>query len=171
MALIEHGRRRRQAEAAEKVGDGKDGSSTRPTCRLPDSSPPYSLGTGRTCSSRSRRCPASTDTRWIDWETTSIGSGSQESTQSSSSGYRSRRTRLGSQAYSSDGVVPKAISEIKRRLPPWSSADVCLCEYTSHGHCGVLKDGGVNNDMTLPLLAKAAVQYARAGADIVARAR
>jgi porphobilinogen synthase len=48
------------------------------------------------------------------------------------------------------------------------TADVCLCEYTSHGHCGVLKGGEVDNDETLPLLAKAAVEYARAGADIVA---
>ena len=47
------------------------------------------------------------------------------------------------------------------------AADVCLCEYTSHGHCGVLKDGSVDNDATLPLLAKAAVEYAGAGADIV----
>src|SRR5208282_2812651 len=48
------------------------------------------------------------------------------------------------------------------------AADVCLCEYTSHGHCGVLEGGEVDNDKTLPLLARAAVEYARAGADIVA---
>src|SRR5436190_13925494 len=47
-------------------------------------------------------------------------------------------------------------------------ADVCLCEYTEHGHCGVLKDGEVDNDASLPLLARAAVAYARAGADVVA---
>ena len=47
-------------------------------------------------------------------------------------------------------------------------ADVCLCEYTSHGHCGVIKDGKILNDETLPLLAKTAVSYAKAGADIIA---
>lgn len=79
------------------------------------------------------------------------------------------KDEMGSQAYSGDGIVPKAISEIKRKNPSaLVIADVCLCEYTSHGHCGVLKDGRVDNDLTLPLLAKAAVEYARAGADIVA---
>jgi porphobilinogen synthase len=76
---------------------------------------------------------------------------------------------LGSGAYASDGVVPRAIAEIKRAAPAMIvAADVCLCEYTSHGHCGVLKNGEVDNDATLPLLAKAAVEYAKAGADIVA---
>jgi len=76
---------------------------------------------------------------------------------------------VGSGAYSADGVVPRAIAEIKKATPDMVvAADVCLCEYTSHGHCGVLRDGQVDNDRTLPLLAKAAVEYARAGADIVA---
>jgi porphobilinogen synthase len=74
----------------------------------------------------------------------------------------------GSQAYASDGLVPRAIAEIKRTAPSvLVAADVCLCEYTSHGHCGVIKGGRVDNDLTLPLLARAAVEYARAGADIV----
>jgi porphobilinogen synthase len=75
----------------------------------------------------------------------------------------------GSSGYAGDGVVPKAIRAIKRRVPElvvW--ADVCLCEYTDHGHCGVLRDGEVDNDATLPLLARASVAYARAGADLVA---
>jgi porphobilinogen synthase len=75
----------------------------------------------------------------------------------------------GSAGWAEDGVVPRAIRAIKRRvrdLPVW--ADVCLCEYTDHGHCGVLRDGAVDNDATLPLLARAAVAYARAGADVVA---
>ena len=76
---------------------------------------------------------------------------------------------VGSGAYSSDGVVPRAIAQIKKAAPGMLvAADVCLCEYTSHGHCGVLKDRQVDNDSTLPLLAKAAVEYARAGADVVA---
>ncbi len=76
---------------------------------------------------------------------------------------------VGSQAYAGDGVVPRAISEIKGAVPSMLvAADVCLCEYTSHGHCGVVKDGQVDNDETLPLLSRAAVEYARAGADIVA---
>ena len=79
------------------------------------------------------------------------------------------KDEVGSGAYASEGVVPRAIAEIKKAAPHMVVvADVCLCEYTSHGHCGVLKDGQVDNDATLPLLAKAAVEYARAGADIVA---
>ena len=63
---------------------------------------------------------------------------------------------------------PRAIRELKSHFDSLVvAADVCLCEYTSHGHCGVLEDGSVSNEKTLPLLAKAALQYARAGADIV----
>ena len=75
----------------------------------------------------------------------------------------------GSAGWAEDGLVPRSIRAIKRRVPDlvvW--ADVCLCEYTDHGHCGILRDGEVDNDATLPLLACAAVAYARAGADVVA---
>ena len=75
----------------------------------------------------------------------------------------------GTAAWHTDGPVPDAIRRIKRdvpSLPVW--ADVCLCEYTDHGHCGVLDESGVDNDATLPLLARAAVAYAQAGADAVA---
>jgi porphobilinogen synthase len=75
----------------------------------------------------------------------------------------------GSAGWAEDGLVPRAIRAIKRRVPDlvvW--ADDCLCEYTDHGHCGILRDGEVDNDATLPLLARAAVAYARAGADVVA---
>jgi len=75
----------------------------------------------------------------------------------------------GTGAWASDGPVPRAIRAIKRRVPDlvvW--ADVCLCEYTDHGHCGVLRGGDVDNDATLPLLTRAAVAYAQAGADVVA---
>jgi porphobilinogen synthase len=72
-------------------------------------------------------------------------------------------------AYAPRGVVPQAIRALKRALPELLViADVCLCEYMEHGHCGVVRDGRIVNDATLPLLAKAAVVYAEAGADIVA---
>jgi porphobilinogen synthase len=75
----------------------------------------------------------------------------------------------GSTASSPSGPVPRAIAAIKRQHPnAIVIADVCLCEYTSHGHCGVLDGDTVDNDATLPLLARAAVIYANAGADIVA---
>ena len=76
----------------------------------------------------------------------------------------------GSAGYDPDGLVPTAIRAIKESVPDllvW--ADVCLCEYTDHGHCGLLtEDGEVDGDATLPLLARAAVAYAEAGADAVA---
>jgi porphobilinogen synthase len=84
-------------------------------------------------------------------------------------GIPATKTTDGSGAWAEEGAVPRAIRAIKRRapeLPVW--ADVCLCEYTDHGHCGVLRGAEVDNDATLPLLARAAVAYARAGADVVA---
>lgn len=79
------------------------------------------------------------------------------------------KDEVGSGAYAVDGIVPRAISEVKNAVPSiLVAADVCLCEYTSHGHCGIVQNGRVDNDRTLALLSKAAVEYARAGADIVA---
>lgn len=76
---------------------------------------------------------------------------------------------VGSGAYAFDGIIPRAIDLIKNVYPNMLViADVCLCEYTDHGHCGLIKDGSILNDETLPLLAKAAVTYAQAGADIIA---
>ena len=77
----------------------------------------------------------------------------------------------GREAYAANGIVPKALRSLKKAAPDlllW--ADVCLCEYTDHGHCGVLNGTGdrVDNDRTLPLLARAAVAYAEAGADLIA---
>jgi len=75
----------------------------------------------------------------------------------------------GSGAWSPHGVVQQAVRAIRREAPDLVIAcDLCLCEYTSHGHCGVLDHGTVVNDSTLPLYAKTAVSYAKAGADIVA---
>ncbi|RMG20488.1 MAG: porphobilinogen synthase [Deltaproteobacteria bacterium] len=76
---------------------------------------------------------------------------------------------LGREAYADDGIVQRAIRAVKEALPDLCViTDVCLCEYTDHGHCGVVKDGEVLNDPTLELLAKEAVSHARAGADLVA---
>ena len=75
----------------------------------------------------------------------------------------------GSAAYHPKGVIQQAIRTIKKATPELLVAtDVCLCEYTSHGHCGVVVNGDVDNDQTLPLLAKTALSHAAAGADIVA---
>lgn len=79
------------------------------------------------------------------------------------------KDEVGSEAYNDNGVTQNAIRYIKQNYPDiLVIADVCLCEYTSHGHCGLVKDGKILNDETLPLLAKTAVSYAKAGADIVA---
>ncbi len=83
-------------------------------------------------------------------------------------GLPERKDPLGSEAYSDNGVVQRAIREIKEKVPALLViTDVCLCEYTDHGHCGVIKEGDVDNDTTLELLAKEALSHARAGADIV----
>ena len=72
-------------------------------------------------------------------------------------------------AYAENGIVQQAVRAVKRELPKLLvMTDVCNCEYTSHGHCGLVVDGEVENDPTLEWLAKAAVSHARAGADIVA---
>jgi porphobilinogen synthase len=86
-------------------------------------------------------------------------------------GLPSKKDESGSGAWDASGPVPQAIASIKRRAEHLVViADVCLCEYTSHGHCGVVDTGtgAVDNDATLPLLARAAVAYADAGADVVA---
>ena len=75
----------------------------------------------------------------------------------------------GSGAYAREGIVQRALSEIKSAVPELQLiADVCLCEYTDHGHCGVIEGGHVANDASLPLLAQMAVTCAQAGADIIA---
>jgi porphobilinogen synthase len=76
----------------------------------------------------------------------------------------------GSGAWTDDGIVQRAIAELRRSGGEELAivADVCLCEYTSHGHCGVIRDASVDNDATLPLLARTAVSLANAGADVVA---
>jgi porphobilinogen synthase len=85
-------------------------------------------------------------------------------------GIPAEKDEQGSSAWEDEGAVQLAAAAIKRALPELLVlTDVCLCEYTSHGHCGVLReDGAVDNDATLELLARTAVSHARAGADIVA---
>lgn len=75
----------------------------------------------------------------------------------------------GTQAWSDEGIVQKALAALRKDLPDLTLVtDVCLCEYTDHGHCGVLRGEEVQNDPTLELLAREAVSHARAGADVVA---
>jgi porphobilinogen synthase len=75
----------------------------------------------------------------------------------------------GSEAYADDGIVQKAVRAVKNTVPDLLVVtDVCLCEYTSHGHCGIVEDGAVRNDPTVELLARTAVSHVEAGADIVA---
>ena len=84
-------------------------------------------------------------------------------------GVPSHKDEMGSGAYDPNGIVQQALREGKKRFPELLFiADVCLCEYTSHGHCGLVKNGQVLNDETLPLLAKSALSLAEAGADIIA---
>lgn len=79
------------------------------------------------------------------------------------------KDEIGSQAYDENGIVQKAIRYIKSNFPEFLIiTDVCMCEYTSHGHCGILKNCDVDNDITIELMAKIALSHAKAGADIVA---
>jgi porphobilinogen synthase len=79
------------------------------------------------------------------------------------------KDETGSSGYAADGIIQKAAREIKRNFPEMLViTDVCLCEYTSHGHCGVIENEYVQNDRTLELLAKQALSHAEAGADIIA---
>ena len=84
-------------------------------------------------------------------------------------GIPDHKDALGRGAYAEGGIVPKALRAVRRAVPELLLApDVCLCEYTDHGHCGIVEKNDVHNDATLELLAKAATAYAKAGADIVA---
>lgn len=84
-------------------------------------------------------------------------------------GIPAHKDELGSGAYAEDGIVPRAIRRIKEKYPNLLViADVCLCEYTSHGHCGLVQGNQILNDKTLPLLVRASLAYAGAGADIIA---
>ncbi len=84
-------------------------------------------------------------------------------------GIPENKDETGSSAYHSEGVIQQAIRVIKKSVPELVViTDVCLCEFTSHGHCGIITNGQVDNDQTLPLLAKMALSHVDAGADIIA---
>ncbi|HIC90876.1 MAG TPA: porphobilinogen synthase [Syntrophaceae bacterium] len=84
-------------------------------------------------------------------------------------GIPEKKDDMGSEAYAKDGIIQRAIRAIKDKVPDiLIITDVCLCEYTTHGHCGVIKDGDVDNDATLDLLAKTALSHVESGSDIVA---
>lgn len=84
-------------------------------------------------------------------------------------GLPEEKDECGSQAFNAEGVVQKAIKKVKELYPElWVMTDVCMCQYTSHGHCGILKDGNVHNDSSLEYIAKIALSHAEAGADMVA---
>lgn len=84
-------------------------------------------------------------------------------------GIPEEKDAVGSDAYSDTGIIQNTIRALKQEVPNLTViTDVCLCEYTDHGHCGLIKDGEVDNDATLELLAREALSHARAGADMVA---
>jgi porphobilinogen synthase len=84
-------------------------------------------------------------------------------------GIPDKKDEIASEAYSQGGIIQKSLKVIKKRFPEvMVITDVCLCEYTSHGHCGIVRDGKILNDPTLELLAKTALSHAEAGSDMVA---
>ncbi len=84
-------------------------------------------------------------------------------------GIPEKKDEIGSEAYASKGIIQRAIGALKKAVPDLLViTDVCLCEYTSHGHCGLIRNGEVDNDLTLEQLARTAVSHAKAGADMVA---
>lgn len=84
-------------------------------------------------------------------------------------GLPENKDELGSEAFNENGVLQKGIQQIKKNYPEvFVITDVCMCEYTSHGHCGILSGEQVDNDKTLPYLAKIALSHVKAGADMVA---
>jgi len=85
-------------------------------------------------------------------------------------GLPDKKDPLGTRAYAKDGIVQRAVREVKNAVPEMAViTDVCLCQYTDHGHCGMVTDGGaVDNDASLDLLARTALSHAQAGADMVA---
>ncbi|MFH1156277.1 MAG: porphobilinogen synthase [Pseudomonadota bacterium] len=84
-------------------------------------------------------------------------------------GLPDKKDELGTRAYAADGIVQKAIKSVKDAVPEMAViTDVCLCQYTDHGHCGMVENGRIDNDSSLDLLARIAVSHAKAGADMVA---
>ncbi len=86
-------------------------------------------------------------------------------------GLPEKKDKVGSEAYTPDGIIQKAVKALKKEVPDMIViTDVCLCEYTHHGHCGIIKDGYLDNDASLEIIANIALSHVKAGADIVAPA-
>ncbi|MBF0467606.1 MAG: porphobilinogen synthase [Desulfamplus sp.] len=84
-------------------------------------------------------------------------------------GLPDKKDPLATRAYASDGIVQKAVKAVKESVPDMAVVtDVCLCQYTDHGHCGIVDNGKIDNDASLDLIAKTALSHAKAGADMVA---
>ncbi len=84
-------------------------------------------------------------------------------------GLPDKKDPLGTRAYAADGIVPRAVRAVKKAVPAMAViTDVCLCQYTDHGHCGMVEKGIIDNDASLDLLARTALSHAEAGADMVA---
>jgi len=84
-------------------------------------------------------------------------------------GIPEHKDETGSEGYADGGIIQKTVRELRKKVPDMLVVtDVCMCEYTNHGHCGIIKDGDVDNDETLDYLAKMAVSHAEAGADVIA---
>ena len=84
-------------------------------------------------------------------------------------GIPSKKDETGSETWNDDGIMQKAVRFIKKNYPSlYVITDVCFCEYTSHGHCGIIHDNDVDNDATLPNIAKQVISHAKAGVDMVA---
>ncbi len=84
-------------------------------------------------------------------------------------GLPDKKDPLGTRAYAADGIVPRAVRAVKKAVPAMAViTDVCLCQYTDHGHCGMVEKGVIDNDASLDLLARTALSHAEAGADMVA---
>ena len=84
-------------------------------------------------------------------------------------GLPEKKDEFGSEAYDAEGIIQRAVQAIKGRFPDLIViTDICMCEYTSHGHCGIIKNNQVDNDSTLEFLAKIALSHAKAGVDMVA---
>ncbi|MBV1822253.1 porphobilinogen synthase, partial [Bacteroidales bacterium MSK.15.36] len=84
-------------------------------------------------------------------------------------GIPNKKDEIGSEGFSDEGIIQKAIRKIKELSPKlYVITDVCMCEYTSHGHCGIIHGNDVDNDETLEYLGKIALSHAKAGADMIA---
>ena len=156
------------AQAAANARPARAGARDRSVAATPGAAAVRGRGRGA-CARRCLRCPASSASRSPSSsaeaaELQAVGIGAVILF-----GIPASKDEAGSGAYDAEGVVQMAVRALKEAHPELVViTDVCLCEYTSHGHCGVVRDGEVDNDITVELLAKTAISQADAGADVVA---